>query len=147
MFQYRGIWGALEHHIADQARFVGNRVILFAGPVLADDDPSRDFGSGIDVRVPIAFWKVVVVGEDVGETQRLRAYGFILDQSDAIYTYGWEGRFRAGVFSEQQVSIEAITERSRVEFDQVLHDGDPLAGDPSESRGRRLMSLDSVRLQ
>jgi endonuclease G len=146
MFQYNGIWGALEHHIASQARFVGNKLILFAGPVLSDDDPSRDFGSGIEVKVPIAFWKVVVVAEDTGGDRKLRAYGFILDQNDAINRFGWEGRFRAGVFDERQVSLAAITRQSRVEFDQMLHDADPLAGDRTESRGRRLTTLDSLRL-
>jgi len=147
MFQYHGIWGGLENHIVDQARFVGRKLILFSGPILSEDDPSRDFGSGIEVKVPIAFWKIVVVAEEVSGNRRLRAYGFILDQSEAIDEFGWEGRFRAGVFNEQQVSLRTITERSRVEFDQLLHDADPLAGDPNESRGRRLPTLESVRLE
>jgi hypothetical protein len=29
----------------------------------------------------------------------------------------------------------------------MLHDADPLAGDPNESRGRRLTTLESVRLE
>jgi endonuclease G, mitochondrial len=146
MFQYNGIWGGLENHIASQARFVGRKLILFSGPILSADDPSRDFGSGIEVTVPIAFWKIVVVAEEVGGNRRLRAYGFILDQQQAVDDFGWEGRFRAGVFDEKQVSLRTITERSRVEFDQMLHDADPLAGDPNESRGRRLPTLESVRL-
>ena len=147
MFQYHGIWGGLENHITSQARFVGKKMILFSGPILSEDDQSRDFGSGIEVMVPMAFWKIVVVAEDVGGNKRLRAYGFILDQTEAIQEHGWEGRFRAGVFSEQQVSLATITERSRVEFAQVLHDADPLAGDPHESRGRRLTTLASVRFE
>jgi DNA/RNA endonuclease G (NUC1) len=98
MFQYHGIWGGLENHITSQARFVGKKMILFSGPILSEDDQSRDFGSGIEVMVPMAFWKIVVVAEDVGGNKRLRAYGFILDQTEAIQEHGWEGRFRAGVF-------------------------------------------------
>ena len=147
MFQYHGIWGGLENHITSQARFVGRKFILFSGPILSEDDPSRDFGSGIETKVPIAFWKAVVVAEDIGGNRRLRAYGFILDQMDAIKEHGWEGRFRAGVFDEQQVSLSTITQRSRVEFEQILHDADPLAGDPHESRGRRLPTLESVRFE
>ncbi|HEX5876317.1 MAG TPA: DNA/RNA non-specific endonuclease [Pyrinomonadaceae bacterium] len=146
MYQYKGIWGGLENHIASQARFVGRKLILFSGPILSEDDESRDFGSGIEVQVPSAFWKIVIVAEDVGGNRRLRAYGFILDQTSAIKKYGWEGKFRAEVFSEQQVSLATITERSRVEFDPKLHEADPLAGDPTESRGRRLTTLESVRL-
>lgn len=147
MFQYKGIWGKLENYITSQARFVGNKLILMSGPILSEDDPSRDFGSGIYVKVPIAFWKVVVVVEEVGGNRRLRAYGFILDQTDAINQYGWEGKFRAGVFEERQESLATITERSRVEFDQILHDADPRAGDLTESRGTRLTTLESVRFE
>lgn len=95
----------------------------------------------------MAFWKIVVVAEEVGGNHRLRAYGFILDQTEAINEHGWEGRFRAGVFDEKQVPLATITERSRVEFDAMLHNADPLAGDPTESRGRRLPTLASVRFE
>lgn len=147
MYQYRGLWGKLEHHIAMQARFVGNKLILFAGPVLSKDDESRDFGSGIEVKVPMAFWKVVVVAEKTVDGHQLRAYGFVLDQSDAIKNHGWEARFQAGEFSEQQVSLAAISDRCGVKFHKMLHDVDPLAGSPAESRGRSLRTLKSIRLE
>lgn len=145
MFAHHGIWGQLEHHIASQARFIDNKLTVFAGPILSDGDPERDFGSGSRVKVPMAFWKIVVVAEEVDGNPQLRAYGFILDQSEAIERHGWEGRFRPGEFTEQQVSLAAITERSRVEFDRDLHNADPLANDRAESRGRRLRGLESIR--
>ncbi|HET9788177.1 MAG TPA: DNA/RNA non-specific endonuclease, partial [Pyrinomonadaceae bacterium] len=146
-FGYHGLWGQLENHIAKEAGFLKNVLILFAGPVLADNDPSRDFGSGIEVKVPIVFWKVVVAVEEQNQNRALRAYGFLLDQTAAIEEYGWEARFRVGKFSEQQVSLATITERTRVEFAQALHDADPLANVPQESRGRRLNSLSDIRLR
>lgn len=146
MFQYHGIWGGLEHHIANEAKFVENKLIVFAGPILADDDPEHDFGSGIEVKMPIAFWKVVVVAEDHGDNRRLRAYGFILDQGEAIDEHGLEARgFRPGKFKAQQVALSEITERSRVGFAQKLHDEDPFAGRAVESR-RPLMALDQIDL-
>ncbi len=36
-FEYHGLWGRLENHISKQAGFVGNRIILLAGPVLSTD--------------------------------------------------------------------------------------------------------------
>src|SRR5688572_20371260 len=147
MFQYDGLWGQVENHIAKEAGFLKNVLILFAGPVLDDNDPSRDFGSGIEVKVPIVFWKVVVAVEEQNQNRTLRAYGFLLDQTAAIEEYGWEARFRVGKFSEQQVSLATITERTRVEFAQALHDVDPLANVPQESRGRRLNSLSDIRLR
>jgi endonuclease G len=147
LFQYHGQWGQVENHIATQAGFLQNRLILLAGPVLAGADPDRDFGSGITVKVPILFWKVVLAIEDFPANPRLRAYGFLLDQTDAIKEHGWENRFRVGRFKEEQVSLAEITERSRVTFDASLHAVDPLANDPNESRGRALRTLDSIRLR
>jgi endonuclease G len=146
-FGYKGLWGGLENHIAQQAGFVNNLLTLFAGPILAGDDPSRDFGSGIEVKVPIGFWKVVVVVEDSQPKRRLRAYGFILDQSEAIREYGWEGRFRAGKFGEYQVSLGEITARSRVRFDNLVLASDPLKDVSHESRRRPLNNLNEIRLR
>lgn len=147
VFQFKGLWGELENHIGTQAGFLQNRLIVFAGPVLADDDPTRDFGLGADIQIPIAFWKVVIAVEDPDQAPSLRAYGFILSQQEAIDVHGWENRFNAGKFTEQQVALAMITERARVTFPQIVLDADPLAGDPNESRGRRLSSLEDVRLR
>jgi endonuclease G len=147
MFQYNGLWGQVENHIATQAGYVQNKLIVMAGPVLNDSDPERDFGSGIKVKVPIVFWKVVVAVEDVSTNPRLRAYGFLLDQTQAIDEYGWENRFRVGRFKEQQMSLAEITARSRVIFDASLHAADPLANDSNESRGRPLRALEDIRLR
>lgn len=146
-FGYKGLWGQLENHIANEAGFLENVLIVLAGPVLDNNDPSRDFGSGIEVQVPMVFWKVLVAVEEYNQNRTLRAYGFLLDQTDAIEQYGWEGRFRVGKFKEQQVSLLDITERSRVTFNQILHDADPLANVPTESRRKPLMTLQDVRLR
>ncbi len=147
IFNYNGLWGQLENHITTQAGFLKHVLIIFAGPVLDKKDPSRDFGSGIKVKVPMVFWKVVVAAEEEDGQRRLRAYGFVLDQTDAIEQYGWEKRFRVGKFKEQQVPLSEITERSRVTFDQLLHDADPMANVPTESRRRSLNTLEDVRLR
>ena len=147
MFQYNGLWGQVENHIAKQAGYLQNRLILLAGPVLDNNDPQRDFGADIEVQIPLVFWKVVVAVEDVQTAPTLRAYGFLLDQTEAIEEYGWENRFRVGRFKEQQVSLAAITDRSRVEFDAILHAADPVANQPQESRGRTLRTLQDIRLR
>ena len=60
--------------ITAQAKFVGNKVILFAGPILADDDPKHDFGKG-PMPVPAAFWKIVLASEQAkpSDKAKLRA--------------------------------------------------------------------------
>jgi endonuclease G, mitochondrial len=147
IFGYHGLWGELENHIATQAGFLKNVLIIFAGPVLDPNDPSRDFGSGIEVKVPIVFWKILVAVEEQNQNRNLRAYGFLLDQTDAINEYGWEAKFKAGKFKEQQVSLREITDRTRVQFDQVLHDADPMALEPHESRARSLNQLSDIKLR
>jgi DNA/RNA endonuclease G (NUC1) len=137
----------LENHVTKQAKAVGNRLTILAGPFLSDDDPERDFGSGIKVKVPVSFWKVIVAVEEDAGQRNLRAYGFVLDQTEAIEEYGWEGRFRAGKFSEQQYSLSDIAGWARVTFAQSLLDADPMALEPQESRKRRLNSLESVKLR
>ena len=147
IYGYHGLWGELENHIATQAGFLKNVLTIFAGPVLDPNDPSRDFGSGIEVKVPIVFWKIIVAVEEENQNRNLRAYGFLLDQTDAINEYGWEARFKVGKFKEQQVSLREITERTRVEFEQVLHDADPMALEPHESRARSLSQLSDIKLR
>jgi endonuclease G len=144
MFQYKGLWGQLENHITKQANFIGSKYILFAGPVLDDRDPVKDFGSGIGVKVPMVFWKVVIVIEKTNQDETLRAYGFLLDQTDAINDYGWEARFRVGKFKEQQVSLSEITDRTKVRFDDIVYGADPLANVLEEGKRRSLHSLDDV---
>jgi endonuclease G len=146
-FGYHGIWGGLEHHVTTQAGFLQDQLIVFAGPVLDAGDPTRAFVPSIDVQVPLAFWKVIIAVEDAPQTPTLRAYGFILDQTSAIQQYGWEDRFKAGKFQEQQVSLATITDRSRVTFDQSLHLADPLANTPNEARRRPLRTLADMKLR
>ncbi|WP_193048502.1 DNA/RNA non-specific endonuclease [Mycolicibacterium baixiangningiae] len=144
MFEYDGLWGALENHITRQARSVGNKCIIFAGPVLDHDDPLQDFGDEIVIKVPRRFWKVIVAAETLGDETRLGAYGFVLDQTEAIEKYGWESRFNVGMFKQQQRSLADITGLTRVTFDDQLYDADPLGRVGEESGSRQLLTLDDV---
>jgi endonuclease G len=73
-------WGDLENLVQQQTK--AERACIFAGPVLAEDDPQfrgrivAD-GSTTLVRIPRRFWKVVVVNDpDEGP----QAFGFLLEQ-------------------------------------------------------------------
>jgi len=70
-------WGALENLVVEQAG--AGRVSVFAGPVLADDDPIF-LGPGPDgpvrVQISVSHWKVVVAVTD----GKLTAFGFVLEQ-------------------------------------------------------------------
>jgi endonuclease G len=70
-------WGDLEKFVSAQAGT--DRLTLFAGPILADDDPifvGVDDEGTVRVQVPQQYWKVIVANEE-GE---LRAFAFLLRQ-------------------------------------------------------------------
>ena len=70
-------WGDLENLIQKETR--AEKAIVFAGPLLADDDrrfKGRDEAGTVLVQIPSRFWKIVVVKGAAGP----EAYGFLLEQ-------------------------------------------------------------------
>lgn len=146
VFQFHGLWGQLENHIQAQAKNVGQRMSIFAGPILNNKkDIKHDFGGG-EMRVPVRFWKVLLVTEDASTAKpRLRAYGFILDQRGAIAKFGLE-KFSPGDFETFQVRLADITAEAGVTFDKKVTGADAMAGAPDEARRIRIDTLDKIRL-
>lgn len=73
----KGIWGNLENFILKQAKV--ETYCLFAGPVLADDDPifaGKDNTGKVSVRIPRDFWKVVCAVKN----KKLQVWAFVLEQ-------------------------------------------------------------------
>lgn len=145
IFQFDGVWGALETHIARQSKFLGHRVIVFAGPILSDDDPFKDFGVGSKIQIPIGFWKVVIAIEDKNDTKRLRSYGFVLSQQDAIDEFGWENRFKAGKFVEQQKPLSEISAKTGIKFPDIVTESDGFKIDVNEGH-QALRDFEDIRL-
>jgi endonuclease G len=145
-FGFTGLWGGLENHIQSQVKNVGNEMSIFAGPILDNtNDILHDFGAG-EVLVPTRFWKVLfVVEKAAGEPARLRAYGFVLDQQDAIAEFGIE-KFSAGKFKTFQVRLEDISTESGVVFAAAQRKADALATSPVEARRVAIETLDDVVL-
>jgi endonuclease G len=144
--QYQGLWGKLEDHIQAQAKNVGQRMSIFAGPILdATNDIKHNFGGG-EISVPIRFWKIVIVTEEAAsDAPRLRAYGFVLDQLPVIQKFGLE-KFGLGVFTTYQVTVANIAKTAGVTFDTSLIAADAMAGSPNEAVRVTVTSLDDVRL-
>jgi endonuclease G len=145
MYQFHGLWGALEHQIQTQAKNVGERMSIFAGPILDNThDIKHDFGGG-EMLVPVRFWKVVIVTENAASHPKVRTYGFVLDQTSAIQKYGLE-KFSAGDFQTYQVRLKDITAASGVTFAKALLNADAMAGAPDEASRINITSLDKIRL-
>lgn len=72
-----GLWGKLENQVLREA--ATERLCVFAGPVLRDDDPVfagvDDLGP-VQVRIPRAYWKVIVAVSGGA----LQSFGFLLEQ-------------------------------------------------------------------
>jgi len=132
-----GVWGNLENHITDQAEAVGFRYLIFAGPILAAEDPSHDFGGGVRVKYPLGFWKVIAVPEDDGSRHGiLRAYGFVLEQKAAIKKFGLEA-FDVAEFEPYQRALTEIAGKTGVELDPAVASADVMLTLPPKSRERR----------
>jgi endonuclease G len=70
-------WGDLESLIQREART--EKLIVFAGPVLDEDDPvfdGRDDRGPVRIRIPRRYWKIVVAKGESGP----QVYGFTLTQ-------------------------------------------------------------------
>ncbi len=137
----RGIWGALENRIGDQAKTKGLRMSLFAGPVLGLRDPVL-WG----VRVPLQFWKVVLCVDDVSD--ELEAFAFLLSQSKLVGAVREEAVFDPGNLKAYQVTIARIEQLTAVRFPDVVKAADvrrkPGGGGGEESI--ELTSIESVQL-
>jgi endonuclease G len=123
----KGLWGDFENHVQQNLTGDDTRACILAGPVLADKDPSHDFGFGA-IKYPLEFWKVVVVPRAQDGARRLTVFGFLLSQRDVVHKFGIEV-FRPGKFKKYQVSLTRISELTGVEFHKRLHDADVMAGE------------------
>jgi endonuclease G, mitochondrial len=122
---YQGIWGALENKVAALAEKHGKRMCIFGGPVLDNDnDDEYDWGMGW-VQIPMKYWKVVIVREE----NKLEAYGFVLDQTQAFEDLGFE-RLNFGKFKTHQKPLTEISSMSGVGFAQSILAADVVPDGP-----------------
>nr|WP_298101447.1 DNA/RNA non-specific endonuclease [uncultured Shinella sp.] len=112
-------WGDLENHVLSEA--ASERLCVFAGPVLADDD--RIFsgkgpkGTSLRAPVPRRFWKVVVARGIDG----LASYGFVLEQdlSDVLLEFAVADEFVSSMYR-----LSEISRLTGVNFHQSILDAD-----------------------
>ncbi len=102
-----GVWGLLENAVLALDGLTERRLSVFAGPVLADDDPVyRDV-----VQLPREFWKVVVYRVE-GE---LRFKAFVLTQNlDGIEPIAPDDFLDD--FDTYLVGLDLLEERTGLQF-------------------------------
>jgi endonuclease G, mitochondrial len=116
----QGRWGKLENAIAKQGK--GERVSVFSGAVLSDDDwwfeGEEEDGRPLRLQIPSRFWKVVVGVSDDGA---LVAYGFLLTQDLDRVPLSEEFGFDASAWRDEFVSIADIARAAKlVRFPEVV---------------------------
>jgi endonuclease G len=124
--QGKKLWQGLENHILDSARTHGFKACVFTAPVFDDDDPTLDE----NIRVPMEFWKVVVM-VDSGK-KKLHATAYLLSQGQLIRkllekrdrSEAVEG-FVFGPYRTFQISLADLEEATGYQFG-ALKNADPL---------------------
>jgi endonuclease G, mitochondrial len=113
------LWAGLEDYVLKNADLHRLRVAVFSGPVLADDDPLLR-----KVRIPRAFWKVVVMRKQAGA---LAATAYLLSQADLIPSGapGKAPKFEFGQFRTFQVRVRDVEALAGLSFGK-LRETDPL---------------------
>jgi endonuclease G len=117
-------WGDLENHVLSEA--ASERLCVFAGPVLADDDQTfvgrGPGGTVLRARVPVRFWKVIVARVSDGEG--LAAFGFVLEQDlgDVPLEFAVPEEFLPAMYP-----IADIAAMTGVAFDASILDADQFA--------------------
>jgi DNA/RNA endonuclease G (NUC1) len=113
-------WGDLEVHVLAEAG--AERLAVFAGPVLADDDPVFTDENGLAARVPRRFWKLIVAAAG----GRALSFGFRLEQdlTRIDLEFAVPERWR-----RLMVGVREIEDLAGIDFDSSVRDGDQAATD------------------
>ena len=103
-----GIWLGLEDYVLDNTDDADMKVSVLTGPILADDDPVY-----YNIRVPVAFWKVIVFTHV--RTRLLTTIGYRRSQFDFLPGVR-RSRFVFGDFDDTQVSIASLELDTGLDF-------------------------------
>ena len=117
------LWGTLEEHVATQGKKNNRKLCVFNGPVFQPSD-MRYRG----VKIPQAFWKVVVFANDVGDPS---AAAFVLTQATLIQ--GLEEEFQVGEYKAVQVRVKDLEAKTNLNFGP-FRDWDVLEVDGAEEK-------------
>ncbi|MFP5021942.1 DNA/RNA non-specific endonuclease [Pseudonocardia phyllosphaerae] len=140
--QDKETWGGLEDYLLHNAGDNDRKLVVFTGPVLADDDPEYR-----GLKIPRLFWKIgaFVDGGKLGTT------GYLLDQTPDLHLDETpEGEPPPlGPFKTFQVPVARIAELTHLDLGPLLAaDRMPVpAGGPSalSERAVRLHSYDDIQ--
>lgn len=125
--QGKQLWQGLENYILNSARTHGFKACVFTAPVYTDEDPELEEEG---VRVPLEFWKVVVMEDS--DRNKLHATAYLLSQGQLVRklledrnrSEAIEG-FVLGPYRTFQIAIADLEAATGYGFG-ALKDADPL---------------------
>ena len=100
------LWGKLEDHVATQGKKNKRKLCVFNGPAFQPSDTTYR-----GVKIPQAFWKVVVFANDAGKSA---AAAFVLTQAALIQ--GLEEEFEVGEYKAVQVRVKDLEAKTNLNF-------------------------------
>ena len=106
--QFRNEWTELEDWVLDKAGNGPDRLCVFTGPVFTRKD---DFFN--DVRMPSAFWKVIVLRDPMVGGEDLAVLGFVMKQHADLESWNGAGVENLTVY---QVGIREIMAYTGLRF-------------------------------
>jgi endonuclease G, mitochondrial len=116
-------WQGIENFLLGKATAQRRRLVIFTGPVMADDDPLYR-----GVRLPLFFWKIAVFTK---ADDTVSASAYLLDQTELIEQEIGLERFDASSF---QIEIREIVERTGIDFGYLEGNESPLERAPGLER-------------
>ncbi|NKM76124.1 hypothetical protein GFL84_01945 [Rhizobium leguminosarum bv. viciae] len=114
-----GIWLDLENYVLSNTDRENMRVAVITGPIFSEDDPEY-----FEVKVPIAFWKIVVFRNS--GTQQLTSIAYKRSQATFL-PKATRSTFNFGNFQDTQVPVTGLEEEIGLDL-SVYADLDVLKG-------------------
>lgn len=75
-------WNQLEDWVLERVTAAAPRLCVLTGQFLTPADPLTEVNPGVSVRIPTAFWKVIVLRDPTANGDDLTAAAFIMPQSE-----------------------------------------------------------------
>ena len=97
-------WLYLENWVLQKAGGISSRLCVFTGPIYTDHD-RMDMG----LRIPSAFWKVVVIADPTAREDDLAVMGFMMKQNELWSPWGGGSDFNLRLYQIGLQEIETYT--------------------------------------
>jgi endonuclease G, mitochondrial len=131
--QGKDLWQGLENYILDNADVRNQKVTVFTGPVMDEEDPIYR-----GVRLPLAFWKIIAYVKADGT---LATGAYMLEQENLVQDLvGFEAAFDPSVY---RVELSHLKERTGLNFDYLIAHELLLSSDGLEASRNRVRVQDN----